>query len=99
MEVALRATPAFLLALTLALGTLLRRRHGQETAISRVGGRLILVLFANGLCTLVIGNPPLFAALRVGGILVATPISGTNVLWGAVFAALLLHELLNLRMA
>jgi drug/metabolite transporter (DMT)-like permease len=98
MGVALRATPAFLLALTLALGTL-RSRHSGQTTIPRVGPSLNLVLFASGLCTFVIGNPLLFAALRAGGVLIATPISGTHVLWGAVFAALLLHEPFNLRMA
>jgi drug/metabolite transporter (DMT)-like permease len=98
MGVALRATPAFLLALALAAGTL-RRRQSVQTDMPKVGVRLNLVLFASGVCTFVIGNPLLFAALRAGGVLVATPISGTNVLWGAVLAALLLHEPFNLRMA
>jgi drug/metabolite transporter (DMT)-like permease len=98
MGVALRATPAFLLALTLAAGTL-RRRQSVQTTMPKVGVGLNLVLFASGVCTFVIGNPLLFAALRAGGVLVATPISGTNVLWGAVLAALLLHEPFNLRMA
>jgi drug/metabolite transporter (DMT)-like permease len=98
MGVALRATPTFLLALTLALVTV-RRRHSRQTTTPSVGASLNLVLFASGLCTFVIGNPLLFAAMRAGGVLIATPISGTHVLWGAVLAALLLHEPLNPRMA
>jgi drug/metabolite transporter (DMT)-like permease len=98
MGVALRATPAFLLALTFALGTR-RGRHHAQTTFPNAGARLNLVLFASGLCTFVIGNPLLFAALRAGGVLIATPISGTHVLWGAVLAALLLHEPFNPRMA
>jgi drug/metabolite transporter (DMT)-like permease len=98
MGVAVRATPAFLLAFTLALGTL-RNRHSEQTKVSKVGASLNLVLFASGLCTFVIGNPLLFAALRAGGVLIATPISGTHVLWGALLAAHWLHEPFNLRMA
>ena len=110
LGVALRATPAFLLAMALALGALRKRAASSAarceatisppaiTAAARAGVNLNLVLFASGLCTFVIGNPLLFAALRAGGILVATPITGTHVLWGALFAALLLHEPLNRRM-
>ncbi len=98
MGVAVRAAPTFLLALTLTLVTI-RRRYSGQTAAPRVGASLNLVLFASGLCTFVIGNPLLFAAMRAGGILIATPISGTHVLWGAVLAALLLHEPFNPRMA
>jgi drug/metabolite transporter (DMT)-like permease len=98
LGVALRATPAFLLALILALGALHSRRTA-EAATPKLGGNLKLVLFASGVCTFVIGNPLLFAALRAGGILIATPITGTHVLWGAVFAAMLLHEPFNQRMA
>ena len=98
LGVAVRATPAFLLAVVLAVA-MSRRPAASPSADRRPGARLNLVLFASGLCTFVLGNPLMFAALRAGGVLVTTPITGTHVLWGAVFAAYLLHEPLNRRMA
>ena len=107
LGVAVRATPAFLLAVALALRTLRRRpdsrampevKAAAPVSSPKVGANLNLVLFASGLCTFVIGNPLMFAALHAGGVLVATPITGTHVLWGAVFAAFLLHEPLNRHM-
>jgi len=97
LGVAVRATPAFLLAVVLAVARS-RRPDGAPPAGQKPDARLNLVLFASGLCTFVLGNPLMFAALRAGGVLVTTPITGTHVLWGALFAALLLHEPLNRRM-
>lgn len=97
LGVAVRATPAFLLAVVLVVA-MSRRLPITPSADRRAGARLTLVLFASGLCTFVLGNPLMFAAMRAGGILVTTPITGTHVLWSALFAAFLLHEPLNRRM-
>jgi drug/metabolite transporter (DMT)-like permease len=52
-----------------------------------------------GLLLLVVGAPLLYGALREGGVLIASPVTGTSVMWGALLAALLLREPLNRRMA
>jgi len=41
----------------------------------------------------------LFAALRTGGVLITTPTTGTQVIWGALLAALLLGERFSRAMA
>jgi drug/metabolite transporter (DMT)-like permease len=97
LGVAVRATPAFLLAVVLAAARS-RRPDAAPPAGRKPDARLNLVLFASGLFTFVLGNPLMFAALRAGGVLVTSPITGTHVLWGALFAAFLLHEPLNRRM-
>jgi drug/metabolite transporter (DMT)-like permease len=56
-------------------------------------------MIVSGLLTFVVGNPLLLAALRAGGVLIATPMIGTQTLWSALLAAALLGEALNVRMA
>jgi len=92
MGVSLRATPTFLFALLMGLRAKRRNPH----AVSPISDwRSVAMLIGYGLLTFVIANPLLFAALRVGGVSVATPITGTQVLWAGLIAALLLHEPLN----
>ena len=95
LGVSLRATPVFLFALVMGLGA--RRRH-PDTVSPLSDWRLLAPLVGYGVLTFVVANPLLFAALQEGGILVASPVSGTQVLWGALLAALLLHEPLNRKM-
>ncbi|MDY7078364.1 MAG: DMT family transporter [Chloroflexota bacterium] len=92
MGVSLRATPTFLFALLMGLRT--KRRNPQ--AVSPISNwRLAAMLVGYGLLTFVIANPLLFAALRAGGVLVASPVTGTQALWAGLIAALFLHEPLN----
>jgi drug/metabolite transporter (DMT)-like permease len=92
MGVSLRAAPTFVFALLMGLRT--RRRNPRAT--SPVSDwRLATMLIGYGLLTFVVANPLLFAALRAGGVLVASPVTGTQALWAALIAALFLHESLN----
>jgi drug/metabolite transporter (DMT)-like permease len=92
MGVSLRAAPTFVFALLMGLRT--RRRNPHAT--SPIGDwRLAAMLVGYGLLTFVVANPLLFAALRAGGVLVASPVTGTQALWAALVAALFLHEPLN----
>ncbi len=92
MGVSLRATPTFLFSLLMGMGT--KRRNPQ--AVSPFSNwRLAATLIGYGLLTFVVANPLLFAALRVGGVLVASPVTGTQALWAGLIAALFLHEPLN----
>ena len=96
LGVGLRALPTFLF--TLAMGWGARRRN--PNVVSPLGDwRLMTALVGNGLLTFMIANPLLFAALHEGGVLVASPITGTQVLWSALIAALFLHEPFNRTMA
>jgi drug/metabolite transporter (DMT)-like permease len=54
--------------------------------------KLLGALVANGLLLFVVATPLLFAALREGGVLIASPLTGTQVLWAAILAAILLRE-------
>ncbi len=61
--------------------------------------RILGALVASGLAVFVTGGTLLFMALQLGGVTVTTPITGTQVLWSAVIAALLLQQPLNRKMA
>jgi drug/metabolite transporter (DMT)-like permease len=95
MGVALRATPTFLFALV--MGWRMQRRDPEDVSpLSQ--GRLTLMLCGYGLATFVIANPLLFRALRVGGVLIATPVTGTQALWAGLIAMIVLKDPLNARM-
>jgi drug/metabolite transporter (DMT)-like permease len=89
MGVSLRALPTFLFTFVMGLDT--RRRDPDATPPSS-DWRLAAMLVGYGLLTFVIANPLLFAALRMGGVLVATPVTGTQTLWASVIAAIFLRE-------
>jgi drug/metabolite transporter (DMT)-like permease len=92
MGVVLRALPTFLF--TTFMGWRLGRRDTQAVSpFSR--WRLALLLVTYGILTFAIANPLHFLALRTGGVLVATPVTGTQVLWSGIIAALFLHQPLN----
>jgi drug/metabolite transporter (DMT)-like permease len=89
LGVSLRATPIFLFSLV--MGRHARRRN--PNLVSPLSDwRLLAPLIGYGVLTFVVANPLLFAALEKGGILVASPVTGTQVFWGALLAALFLHE-------
>lgn len=86
--------------LVLSIVAIWLRKDRQSNSISLLShGRVLATLVASGLLTYTIGSPLLFAALRYGGVLVSSPITGTQVLWSAIFAALLLRQPFNRRMA
>ncbi|MGQ9493798.1 MAG: DMT family transporter [Anaerolineae bacterium] len=94
--VSLRVLPM----LVLSIVAIWLRRDRQSNSISLLShGKVLATLVASGLLTYTIGSPLLFAALRYGGVLVSSPITGTQVLWSAIFAALLLRQPFNTRMA
>jgi drug/metabolite transporter (DMT)-like permease len=68
------------------------KRNDRGTVSPFSDWRLIGALIANGLLLFVVATPLLFAALREGGVLITSPLTGTQVIWSALLAALLLHE-------
>jgi len=91
----IQALPNILLCLV--LGFRAGARSGPRVSPLR-DWRLSATLIGSGLLLLVVATPLLFEAFRQGGVLITTPVSGTQVLWGALLAALLLGERLNRRM-
>lgn len=92
----MRALPT--LFLCMALGWC-ARRQGSASVSPFADWRILGALVACGLAVFVTGGTLLFMALHLGGVAVATPITGTQVLWSAVIAAALLHQPLNRKMA
>ena len=84
-----QAIPVLLFAT--AMGWVINRR-GKETTSPFSDWRLIGALVCNGLLLFVIATPLLFESLRKGGVLITSPVSGTQVLFAALLAALLLRE-------
>jgi drug/metabolite transporter (DMT)-like permease len=95
MGAVLRATPTFLFTSIVGL------RMGRRDPASRSpfsDWRPLAMLVAYGALTFVLGNPTYFAALQVGGVLIATPVVGTMAFWSAVIAAIFLRQPLNWKM-
>lgn len=74
-----------------AMGWLINRR-GKETTSIFGDWRLIGALVSNGLLLFVVATPLLFESLRKGGVLITSPVAGTQVLFAALLAAMLLRE-------
>jgi len=87
-----------LLLFAVAMGWIVKRRdRGQVSPLS--DWRLIGTLAINALLLFVIATPLLFASLRRGGVLITSPLTGTQVLWAAIIAAILLRERFTRTMA
>ncbi len=84
-----QAMPVLLFAA--AMGWFFNRR-GKATTSPFSDWRLIGALLCNGLLLFVVATPLLFESLRKGGVLIASPVSGTQVLFAAILAAILLRE-------
>ncbi|MGD1991736.1 MAG: DMT family transporter [Anaerolineae bacterium] len=95
MGVTLRALPTFLFALGAGVRI---SRSGSDYVSPFVHWALVAMLAGYGVLTFIVGNPLHLAALRAGGVLVATPITGTQALWAAVIAAVFLRQRLSWKM-
>lgn len=93
--VVLRATPIMLF--TLIMSFFMYKRDPEAVSVFS-SWKYFLFVVSHGLLTFVIGNTLLFNAFRTGGVMVTTPLLGTNVLWGALIAAFVFREVLNKRM-
>jgi drug/metabolite transporter (DMT)-like permease len=87
-----------LLLFATAMGWVIDRR-GKETTSPFSDWRLIGALACNGLLLFVIATPLMFESLRRGGVLITSPVTGTQVLFAALLAALLLGEAFTRTMA
>jgi len=95
MGVVLRALPVMTFAIIMSF---FAKKRNPECVSIFSNWKFIVAIFAHGLLTFVIGNTLLFNGFKLGGVLVTTPLLGTNVLWSAIIASVLLHEVLNKRM-
>lgn len=96
LGVSLRTLPTLILSLAIGWG---RERRRRARLSPFADGRVLLALIVSGLFTFTIGGSLMFAAMRYGGVLVTTPLIGTQVIWSAVIAGLLLHQPFNRGMA
>jgi drug/metabolite transporter (DMT)-like permease len=92
-----QAIPLLLFSLAMIWVT---KRSDRDTTVSPFSDwKLIGALVFNGLLLFVVATPLLFGALREGGVLITTPLTGTQVLWAALLAALVLQERFTRTMA
>jgi DME family drug/metabolite transporter len=91
----LRSVPVLIFTL---LATIFFRKSKKLTISPFSDIKIILALSAHGILAFFLGNTMFFGALQKGGVLITTPLAGTQVLWAALFAVLLLKELLNWKM-
>ena len=86
------------LLFSVAMGWIVKRRdRGTVSPLS--DWKLIGALVANGLLLFVVATPLLFSSLREGGVMITSPLTGTQVLFAALLAALLLRERFTRTMA
>jgi drug/metabolite transporter (DMT)-like permease len=95
LGVIVRQSPGLIFALFMCLS--LRKRNPSAVSVFS-NWRFIAALAAYGVLTFVIANPMLFAAFQAGGVLVVTPLTSTQALWGAIIAVIVLREPLNRKM-
>ncbi len=95
LGVILRATPVMVFAIIMSFSA--KKRNPEAVSVFS-SWKFFLAIIGHGVLTFVIGNTLLFNAFKTGGVLVTTPLLGTNVLWSAIIAGIVLHELLNRRM-
>jgi len=95
MGVTLRTAPTFAFALFMVWRG---RRPSPQTVSPWRNGTLAVTLIGYGLLSFVAGNLLHFSALQTGGVLVTTPLTGTQALWAGVIAAAFLRQPLNRRM-
>ena len=91
-----QAIPVLIIAT--AMGWVINRR-GKETTSPFGDWRLIGALVCSSLLQFVIATPLMFESLRRGGVLITSPVTGTQVLFAALLAALLLRETFTRTMA
>jgi O-acetylserine/cysteine efflux transporter len=84
-----QAIPVLLFAAV--MGWFINRR-GKVTTSPFADWRLTGALLGNGLLLFVGATPLLLESLRKGGVLITSPVSGTQVLFAAILAAILLRE-------
>lgn len=91
----LRSIPVFLFSLIMIF---IVNRDAKSTVSPLSDWKIFAALAGNGILTFFIGNTLFFAALKTGGVLVTTPVAGTQILWAALLASILLGEKLNHKM-
>ncbi len=91
----LRSIPVFLFSLVMIY---IVKKDGKSTVSPLKDWKIFTALAGNGILTFFIGNTLFFAALQAGGVLITTPVAGTQILWAAIFAGILLGEKLNYKM-
>jgi DME family drug/metabolite transporter len=85
--------------LTIAWVQAMRSRQGglriRPGTAGFMGRRTLLVLLMGGTLMTVVGTVGYFYALREGGVVLTQPVLATNILWGALIAAVFLKEPLS----
>lgn len=88
----LRSTPVLIFCILMGFRA---ARKPTKTLSPFSDLKIMAALIGYGVCSFAIANPLLFAAFNKGGVLVASPVAGTQVLWSVLLAALLLRDRLN----
>ena len=91
----LRSLPVLVFSL---LMTVFAKKASKKGISPFTDYKLVLALAAYGVLTFFIGNTMFFSALEKGGVLITTPLAGTQVLWAAIFAIPIIGEKLNFKM-
>jgi len=94
---AIKIMPVWILSFMMVV---LKGQHRDLSPRSKsfVGWKAMGLNMTLGALYYVIGNGALFEALKRGGVVLATPIVGTQVIWAALFAYIFLREKINLPM-
>jgi drug/metabolite transporter (DMT)-like permease len=64
-----------------------------------IGKKAMIYSVSLGIMFYVVGNLALFQAIKIGGVVLSTPIMGTQVVWAALFGYIFLKERINFPMA
>lgn len=94
--VALKSLPIWIIATIIYI----KGKHGENTEFKRekISLNAFLLLILLGIFFHVLGNATLISALKYGGVIISTPIMGTQAIWISILAYFFLREIINIPM-
>ena len=94
--VALKSLPIWIIATIIYI----KGKHGENTEFKRekISLNAFLFLILLGIFFHVLGNATLISALKYGGVIISTPIMGTQAIWISILAYFFLREIINIPM-
>ena len=94
--VALKSLPIWIIATIIYI----KGKHGGNTEFKRekISLNAFLLLILLGIFFHVLGNATLISALKYGGVIISTPIMGTQAIWISILAYFFLREMINIPM-
>lgn len=92
LGVTIRSIPLLIFSLLMSFGA---KKRDPNVGSLFSSWKIVGSVITYGILTFLVGTILLFHSFRLGGVMITTPLLGTNVLWSAILAIFILHEKIN----